>query len=112
MRKPAASPDVLTRLAATIRSRRGADPATSYTAQLLAGGAPLIAKKLGEEGVEAALAAQSGDDEALVRESADVLYHLLVAWTGADIAPERVWDELARREGTSGVAEKRARKKG
>ncbi len=112
MKKPAASPQVLERLAATLKARRGADPATSYTAQLLAGGPMLIAKKLGEEGVEAALAAQSGDADALVRESADVLYHLLVAWTAAGIAPAQVWEELMRREGTSGVEEKRARKKG
>ncbi len=100
---------ILERLYRTIASRRGADPSTSYTAKLFADGAERIAKKLGEEGVEAALAAASGDRAALVRESADVLYHLMVAWANARIPPGKVYAELARREGTSGVAEKAAR---
>jgi phosphoribosyl-ATP pyrophosphohydrolase len=100
---------VLDRLYRTIASRRGGDPATSYTAKLFAGGDERIAKKLGEEGVEAALAAASGDTGALVKESADVLYHLLVAWAHADVAPDAVYAELARREGASGIAEKAAR---
>jgi phosphoribosyl-ATP pyrophosphohydrolase len=100
---------VLERLYRTIVSRRVGDPARSYTAKLFADGAERIAKKLGEEGVEAALATVSGDRAALVRESADVLYHLLVAWAHADIAPADVYAELVRREGTSGVVEKAAR---
>jgi len=100
---------VLERLYRTITRRRGGDPAQSYTAKLLAEGTERIAKKLGEEGVEAALAAVSGNRAALVRESADVLYHLLVAWANAEIRPGEVYAELARREGTSGVVEKAAR---
>ena len=112
MKRPArADAEVLERLFATIKSRRGADAAKSYTAELFAGGAERIAKKLGEEGIEAVLATQAGDRKALVHESADVLYHLLVAWANAGIAPEKVWAELARREGTSGIAEKKSRGK-
>jgi phosphoribosyl-ATP pyrophosphohydrolase len=113
MKKPArADVKVLERLYATIRSRKGADAKNSYTASLFAAGTPMIARKLGEEGLEAVLAAHSGDKKALVHESADLLYHLLVAWADAGIAPDKVWSELARREGTSGIAEKRSRKKG
>jgi len=103
--------EVLERLYATIRARRGASAKTSYTAQLFQGGKAKIARKLGEEGLEAVLATQAGDKKGLVAESADVLYHLLVAWAHAGIAPAEVWAELARREGTSGIAEKRSRKK-
>ena len=99
----------LARLHATIEARRDAAPADSYTARLLGRGAEKIAAKLGEEAVEDAIAAARGDREALVRESADLLYHLLVAWSGAGIAPSEVAAELARREGTSGLAEKAAR---
>jgi phosphoribosyl-ATP pyrophosphohydrolase len=102
---------VLERLYRTVASRRRADPAGSYTAGLFAGGAERIAKKLGEEGLEAALATAAGDRRALVRESADLLYHLLVAWAHARVAPGAVYAELARREGTSGLAEKAARTK-
>jgi len=113
MKKPVrADVKVLERLYATIRSRKGADAKKSYTASLFAAGTPMIAKKLGEEGVEAVLAVQAGDKPALVHESADVLYHLLVAWADAGIAPDKVWAELARREGTSGIEEKKSRKRG
>lgn len=102
---------VLERLYATIRARKGASAKRSYTASLFAGGKDRIARKLGEEGLEAVLAAQAGDKKALVHESADVLYHLLVAWANAGIAPAKVWAELARREGVSGIEEKKARGK-
>ena len=102
---------VLERLYATIRARKGASAKTSYTASLFRGGKEKIARKLGEEGLEAVLAAQAGDKKALVLESADVLYHLLVAWANAGIAPEKVWAELRRREGVSGIDEKKARSK-
>ena len=102
---------VLERLYATIRARRGASAKTSYTASLFKGGKDRIARKLGEEGLEAVLATQAGDKKALVYESADVLYHLLVAWAHAGIAPAKVWAELARREGVSGVEEKKSRSK-
>ena len=99
----------LDRLFQTITARRGADPATSYTAQLLASGAPRAAQKLGEEALETALAAASVEHAAVISESADLLYHLLVLWAAVGVTPDEVWDELARREGTSGLAEKAAR---
>ncbi|MBX6368956.1 MAG: phosphoribosyl-ATP diphosphatase [Rhodospirillales bacterium] len=102
--------EALDRLWATIVARKGADPATSYTAKLLAAGVPKAAQKMGEEAVEAVVAAVGEDEKALVAESADLLYHLLVLWAARGIDPGEVWDELARREGTSGLAEKAARK--
>lgn len=102
--------EALDRLWATIVARKGADPATSYTAKLLAAGVPKAAQKMGEEAVEAVVAAVGEDEKALVAESADLLYHLLVLWAARGIDPDEVWDELARREGTSGLAEKAARK--
>jgi phosphoribosyl-ATP pyrophosphohydrolase len=99
------------KLFATIQSRRKSDPAKSYTARLLKRGILQCAKKLGEESVEAALAAVSKNKRALRAESADVLYHLLVVWAASGIKPKEVYDELARREGQSGIAEKSSRKK-
>ena len=97
------------RLFATILERRGADPADSYTAKLLHRGPPRIAKKLGEEAVEVALAAVGESKQAVVGESADLLYHLLVLWAARKIDPEDVWKELAERVGTSGHDEKKVR---
>ena len=105
----AARRKVLDRLAAVIRSRQGADPASSYTAKLFARGRPKIAQKLGEEAVETVIEAMRGDPDAIAAESADLLYHLLVLWADAGVAPEAVWAVLRRREGTSGIAEKAAR---
>ena len=104
--------DVLGRLYAAIEARRGADPEESYTARLFERGPEKIAQKLGEEAVETVIAATAGRRADVVTESADLLYHLLVAWAQAGVAPEDVWAELARREGVSGIAEKRARNKG
>jgi phosphoribosyl-ATP pyrophosphohydrolase len=104
--------EALARLWQTIAARRGADPETSYTARLFARGRAKIAQKLGEEAVEAVIEGVKGDRTALIGESADVLYHLLVLWADADISPDDVAAELARREGTSGIAEKKARKTG
>ncbi len=101
--------EVLSRLDATIQARRGADPAESYTAALLRGPADRPLKKLVEEAAEAALAAKGGDREALVRETADLLYHALVVLARAGASPGEVARELARREGTSGHAEKASR---
>lgn len=101
----------LEELFAVIRSRKDADPASSYTAKLYAKGLPQIAKKLGEEGVEAALAGVAGTREEVIAESADLLYHLLVLWAAREVAPDEVWQVLAERTGTSGLAEKAARKK-
>lgn len=103
--------DTLDRLWATIEARRGADPAASWTAKLLAD-PKLAAKKLGEEAVEAAIAAASGDRAALTAEAADVFYHLLALLAAAGVSPDEVAAVLTAREGTSGVAEKAARKPG
>lgn len=102
---------VLAELADEIVARRGADKATSYTARLLSQGIEKCAKKFGEEAVEAALAAMTGDRMHVVSEAADVIYHLLVLLTAADVPFESVMAELARRRGTSGIAEKASRHK-
>ncbi len=101
--------DTLARLAATIASRRGADPATSWVAKLHSRGVPVIARKLGEEAVETVVAALSGSREELVGEAADTIFHLLVLLEAKGIALDEVLAELDRREGTSGIAEKAAR---
>ena len=99
----------LDRLFETIDARGNADPASSYTSSLLRRGIEHVAKKLGEEALETALAAVAGRRAAVVSESADLLYHLLVLWAAASVTPAEVWAELARREGTSGLAEKAGR---
>jgi len=99
------------RLFATIEARKGADPSVSYTAKLLNQGPAKCAKKLGEEAVEACIAAVSQDRAALAGESADVLYHLLVLWAACGIKPEDVYRALQAREGQSGLEEKAARKR-
>ena len=101
---------VLARVFAVIESRRGADPESSYVAKRLAGGTPDIARKVGEEAVETVIAALKRDPAALAEESADLLFHLMILWADAGIAPERVYAVLARREGISGHDEKRARR--
>ncbi|HSV28665.1 MAG TPA: phosphoribosyl-ATP diphosphatase [Candidatus Omnitrophota bacterium] len=101
---------VLDTLFAVIRSRQGADPETSYTAKLFAKGRKKIAQKVGEEGVETALAALAEGPAGVTSESADLLYHLMVLWAECGVAPEDVWAELQRREGISGIAEKNSRK--
>ena len=103
---------VLDELFDVVASRKGADPSTSYTAQLYGKGTRKIAQKLGEEAVEAVIAAVAGDREETVKESADLLYHLLVAWADAGITPADVYGELARRQGLSGIEEKASRKGG
>ena len=100
----------LDRLAATIASRRNADPAQSYVAKLHSRGLGKIAQKLGEEGVETVIAALSGSREELVGEAADLLFHLLVLLDAKDVPLAEVLAELDRREGTSGIAEKAARR--
>jgi len=99
----------LDRLWQVIQSRRGADPQTSYTARLFSRGRAKIAQKLGEEAVEAVIEGVRDNPSALVGESADLLYHLLVLWADAGISPTDVAAELTRRESTSGLDEKRAR---
>lgn len=105
-----ASPKVLDRLWEVVLSRKDADPAISHSARLLSRGTAKCAQKLGEEAVECIIEAVAGNPDALVAESADVLYHLLVVWVSAGIHPSQVWAELERREGVSGVAEKAARR--
>jgi len=99
----------LDRLFEVIRSRKGADPETSYTAKLFAQGKLKIAKKLGEEGVETALAGVAENDEALIGESADLLYHLLVLWAARGVEPEAIYRALEGRTHRSGLQEKAAR---
>ena len=104
---PAAA--VLDRLWSVVMSRRTANPAVSHSARLLSRGTAKVAQKFGEESVECLIEAVAGNRDAVVAESADVLYHLIVLWVACGIRPEEVWDELKRREGISGIAEKAAR---
>ena len=101
--------DVIERLYGVIESRRGADAETSYTASLFAQGTKHIARKLGEEALELVLEGVRGDKDKLTLESADLIYHLLVLWADQGIKPADVWAELTRREGISGIAEKKSR---
>ncbi|MEO1777904.1 MAG: phosphoribosyl-ATP diphosphatase [Pseudomonadota bacterium] len=96
-------------LYATIEARKGTDPDNSWTAQLLAKGPEICAEKFGEEAVEAIIEAVKDDKAALTAEAADVLYHLLVMLAARDVPLGDVMQELARRQGTSGLAEKAAR---
>jgi phosphoribosyl-ATP pyrophosphohydrolase len=100
---------VLDRLWATVLSRKDASPSESHSARLLSRGTAKIAQKFGEEAVECLIEAVGGHRAALIAESADVLYHLLVLWVDAGLRPDQIWAELARREGMSGLAEKAAR---
>ena len=101
--------NALTRLAATIATRKGADPESSWTAKLLAQGPEKCAEKFGEEAVEAIIEAIKGDRAKLTAEAADVLYHLLVMLAARDVTLKDVLAELDKRAGTSGIAEKAAR---
>ena len=103
--------DVLTRLAATIASRRGADAASSYVASLLAKGDDAILKKIGEEATETVMAAKDGEPGRIVSEVADLWFHCLVLLAHHGLSPADVLAELARREGTSGHAEKASRRR-
>ena len=105
------TPAVIDRLWDVVMSRRDAAPDISHSARLLQRGTPKVAQKFGEEAVECIIEAVAGDNAALVAESADVLYHLLVLWVSAGVHPSEVWAELERREGVSGIAEKAARRK-
>ena len=106
---PGADATVLDALFSTVLSRKGADPAISHSARLLARGSAKVAQKLGEEAVETVIEAARGNRAAVVSESADLLYHLIVVWVDAGVEPAEVWAELRRREGTSGIAEKAVR---
>jgi phosphoribosyl-ATP pyrophosphohydrolase len=101
--------DALERLYRTIESRMGANPDSSWTAKLLAGGTPAITAKVAEEAAETVKAALSEGKPRVIAESADLLYHLLVLWADQRVQPDEVWAELQRREGVSGIEEKRRR---
>jgi len=102
--------DALERLWRVIEERRGADPQNSYTAKLFSRGTAKIAQKLGEEAVETVIEGVKGDRAALTGESADLLYHLFVLWAASGVAPADIAAELVRREGVSGINEKKGRK--
>ena len=107
--EPTGRAEVLDRLWSVVHARRGADPASSHSARLLGRGTAKVAQKFGEEAVECLIEAVAGNRMALVAESADVLYHMVVLWVDAGVRPDEVWGELVRREGVSGIAEKAAR---
>ena len=100
---------MLDRLWTVVTERRGADVALSHSARLLSRGTAKVAQKFGEEAVECLIEAVAGNRDAVVAESADALYHLIVLWVSCGVAPEEVWAELKRREGVSGIAEKASR---
>lgn len=101
--------NALDRLAATIEARKGADPDSSWTAKLFARGPEKCAEKFGEEAVEAIIEAVKGDRAKLTSEAADVVFHLAVMLAARDLTLADVAEELARREGQSGIAEKATR---
>ena len=101
--------EVLDRLFDLIQERRTADLNKSYTAKLFSSGRAKIAQKTGEEAVETIIAAMMNDSAEVVSESADLLYHLLVLWSETGVQPQDVYAELARREATSGLEEKKNR---
>jgi phosphoribosyl-ATP pyrophosphohydrolase len=98
--------DSLDRLFEQVLAAKNADPMTSRTAKLLRSGRAKMAKKLAEEAVEVVIDAMNGEREAVVRESADLLYTLVVLWAEAGVRPQDVWSEMARRERITGIAEK------
>ena len=102
--------DSVARLYQAVLAASGADPATSRTAKLLSAGRGKVAKKLAEEAAEVVIDAMAGQPEAVVRESADLLYHLVVLWAHAGVKPEEVWAEMRRRELMFGIAEKLPKK--
>lgn len=102
---------ILDELFKVINSRKNADPETSYVAKLFSRGRGKIAQKLGEEAVETVIEAVSDNKKETICESADLLFHLLVLWSDMGIKPEKVMQELEKRVGTSGIEEKKARRK-
>jgi phosphoribosyl-ATP pyrophosphohydrolase len=106
------SATILQRLTKTLERRKGANPESSYVAGLYAGGSDAILKKISEEASETLLAAKEGDKLQLVKETADLWFHCLVMLSYYGLTADDVLQELRRREGVSGLAEKAARKKG
>jgi phosphoribosyl-ATP pyrophosphohydrolase len=98
--------DSLERLYQAVIAAKDLDPATSRTARLFQRGPSRMAKKLAEEAIEVVIDAVNGKTEAVVRESADLLYNLTVLWASAGVTPEDVWREMGRREDMLGIAEK------
>ena len=98
--------DSLDRLYQQVLSAKDADPSVSRTARLLRAGRGKMAKKMAEEAVEVVIDAMNGDREAVIRESADLLYNLVVLWVSSDLRPADVWNEMKRREDLMGIAEK------
>ena len=98
--------DSLERLYQAVLAARDLDPATSRTARLFQRGPSKMAKKLAEEAIEVVIDAMDGDRGAVVRESADLLYNLVVLWVASGVRPEDVWTEMKRRERLLGIAEK------
>lgn len=103
--------NVIDELFAVIEQRKGADPQESYVARTFSRGREHAAKKVGEEGVEVALAGALGDTKGVVSESADLLFHLMILWSAAGVSPAEVLDELAKRRGVSGFERDAARGK-
>ncbi len=102
--------DILDRLAETLEARKNADPQSSYVAKLYAKGIDSILKKVGEEAAETIIAAKGGKREEIIYETADLWFHTLVMLAQAGLHPNDILNELARREGLSGIAEKESRK--
>ena len=98
--------DLIDRLFDAVLEARDSDPGVSRTARLFHAGRSKIAKKLAEEAIEVVIDAVNGDRNAVVRESADLLYNLVVVWAACGVRPGEVWKEMDRREGLFGIAEK------
>jgi phosphoribosyl-ATP pyrophosphohydrolase len=101
--------DTLNRLAEVLESRKSADPQSSYVAKLYAKGMDSILKKVGEEAAETIIAAKDGDPQKIIYETADLWFHTLVMLAHVGLHPDDILNELARREGLSGLAEKASR---
>ena len=101
--------EIIDRLEQVIQSRKGGDTGKSYVAKLFKKGRKKIAQKVGEEGVETALAAVMDDRDEAISESADLLFHMMILWADMGISADDIFDELASREGISGIDEKNSR---
>ena len=104
-----AASDILDRLAQTLEARKSADPQSSYVAKLYAKGLDAILKKVAEEAAETIMAAKDGEREKIIYETADLWFHSMVLLAREGIHPDEILNELARREGLSGLAEKASR---
>jgi phosphoribosyl-ATP pyrophosphohydrolase len=103
------SADILQRLTETLEARKGADPESSYVARLYAKGLDAILKKVGEEATETVMAAKDGQNEKIIYEVADLWFHCLILLASRGLSAQDVLNELARREGISGIEEKASR---